>query len=167
MEYVNIFDDTMIGCSKEGNQYTYSFIDSDGEFKKIHKKSPLEHTKNTEIGRKIFEYVNLEPVSATSEDERKQIYQRKFDNILQSLQDKLDNAHFEEEKAQKEQEEHIQEHYENAYEMFKMSCRSHNYTPLQYLVRVFEGSFFPCSHAKGAVLSSVNIRCEPVYTDVK
>ena len=139
MEYVNIVNDIQIGCMKEGNQYTYSFIDSDGEFRKIHKKSPLEHTKNTEIGRKIFEYVNIEPVSATSEDERKSIYQRKFDNILQSLQDKLDNAHFEEEKAQKEQEEHIQEHYENAYESFKMSCKEHDYTPLQYLVRVFEG----------------------------
>lgn len=139
MEYVNIVNDIKIGCMKEGNQYTYSFIDSDGEFRKIHKKSPLEHTKNTEIGRTIFEYVNIEPVSATSEDERKSIYQRKFDNILQSLQDKLDNAHFEEEKRLEEQDKHIQEHYENAYESFKMSCKEHNYTPLQYLVRVFEG----------------------------
>ena len=139
MEYVNIFNDIKIGCMKEGNQYTYSFIDSDGEFRKIHKKSPLEHTKNTEIGKKIFEYVNIEPVSATSEDERKSIYQRKFDNILQSLQDKLDNAHFEEEKRLEEHDKYIQESYENAYESFKMSCKEHNYTPLQYLVRVFEG----------------------------
>lgn len=139
MEYVDIFEDTKIGCHKDGNQYTYSFTDSDGTINKIHKKSPLEHTRNTEIGKKIFEYVTREPVSATSEEERKSIYQRKFDNILQSLQDKLDNAHFEEEKQEKQKLEHLQESYENAYEDFKMTCRSHNYTPLQYLVRVFEG----------------------------
>ncbi|WP_458456486.1 hypothetical protein [Methanobrevibacter sp.] len=139
MEYVNIFDDIKIGCSKDGNQYTYSFIDSDGSFNKLHRKSPLEHTKNSEIGKKIFEYVNKEPVSATSEDERKSIYQRKFDNILQSLQDLLDSAHFEEEKLQKQELKNLQDSYENAYESFKMSCRRYNYSPLQYLVRVFEG----------------------------
>ena len=139
MEYVNIFDDIQVGCSKKGNQYTYSFIDSNGSVNKIHKKCPLEHTKNSEIGKKIFEYVCLEPVSATSEEERKSIYQRKFDDILQSLQDKLDNEHFEEEKSLKKEQEKVRESYENAYESFKMSCRLHGYTPLQYLVRVFEG----------------------------
>lgn len=138
LEYVTIFEDVKIGCSKDGNQYTYSFIDSDGEFKKIHKKSPLEHTKNSEIGRKIFEYVNREPVSATSEDERKSIYQRKFDKILQSLQDNLDNLHFEEEKLQREEAKHLQEGYEMSYEEFKYNCENYGYTPLQYLVRVFE-----------------------------
>ena len=139
MEYVDIYGDIQIGCSKEGNQYTYSFIDSDGSIKKIHKKSPLEHTKNSEIGKKIFEYVQREPIPTNTEEERKSIYQRKFDVILQSLQDILDSAHFKEEKLLKEEAKNIQESYENAYESFKMSCKRFNYTPLQYLVRVFEG----------------------------
>lgn len=142
MEYVDIFEGIKIGCFKEGNLYTYSFIDSDGVFNKIHKKSPLEHSTSSDIGKKIFEYVHREPItitSNTSKEEIERIYQRKFDDVLQSLQNLLDNSHFEEEKQIEKDKELIRESYENAYEDFKTSCRLYGYTPLQYLVRVFEG----------------------------
>lgn len=142
MEYVDIVEGIKIGCSKDGNLYTYSFVDSEGIVNKLHKKSPLEHSINSDIGKKIFEYVHREPITITSDTSKKEIesiYQRKFDKILQSLQDKLDNSRFEEEKQLEKDKELIQESYENAYEDFKTSCRLHGYTPLQYLVRVFEG----------------------------
>ena len=138
MEYVEIFDGIKVGCIKTGNQYTYSFVDSEGEFSKVHKKSPLEHTRASEIGKKIFEYVNLEPISAKSPDEWKNIYQRKFDKILQDLQDNLDSESIREEEEQKKIAEDLQDQYEQFYEQFKESCKEHGYTPLQYLVRIFE-----------------------------
>ena len=139
MEYVNINDDSKIACHKDGKRYTYSFIDNGDEFNKIHNKQPLEHSKNSEIGRKIFEIVCREPVSATSEEERKSIYLRKFDKILQELQDKLDNESFKAEADAKAEAEALEDSYKMYYEKFKGNCKRYNYSPLQYLVRIFEG----------------------------
>lgn len=138
MEYVEIYDGIKVGCIKTGNQYTYSFVDSEGEVSKVHKKSPVEHTRASEIGKKIFNYVSLEPISANSPDEWKNIYQRKFDKILQDLQDNLDSHSIREEEEKKKLAEELEDRYENSYEKFKEDCKLNDYTPLQYLVRVFE-----------------------------
>ena len=89
MEYVIINDNSKVACHQDGKRYTYSFIDGDDEFNKIHNKSPLEHTKNSNIGKILFDIIRKEPVSALTEEERNSVYQRKFDKILQELQDIL------------------------------------------------------------------------------
>ena len=139
MEYVDINESSKVACLKNGRQYTYSFIDGDDEFSKVHQKQPIEHSKNSSIGRLLFEIICKEPVSATSEDERKSIYLRKFDKILQSLQDNLERDDIKEIEDAKAVAEELEENYKSFYEKFKGNCERYDYTPLQYLVRVFEG----------------------------
>lgn len=139
MEYVVINDFSKIACQKNGRQYAYSFVDGDDEFSKIHQKSPLEHTKNSDIGRNLFNLICKEPVSATSEEERKSIYLRKFDKILQELQDNIDKESFKVEEDAKAEADALEDNYKGYYEQFKGNCNRLDYTPLQYLVRLFEG----------------------------
>ena len=139
MEYVVINESSKIACQSHGKQYAYSFIDGEDEFSKIHSKQPLEHTKNSDIGRNLYSLICKEPVSATSEDERKSIYLRKFDKILQELQDNLDKESFKEEASLKEEASARNDEYKSYYEQFKGNCERYGYTPLQYLVRLFEG----------------------------
>ncbi len=139
MEYVVINESSKIACQLNGKQYTYSFIDGDDEFSMIHPKSPLEHTKNSNIGRELYALIRNEPVSATSEEERESIYLRKFLKILQELQDILDKESFDEEESIKKEASLRTDEYKSYYEQFKGNCERYGYTPLQYLVRIFEG----------------------------
>ena len=139
MEYVIINESSKIACQRNGKQYAYSFVDGDDEFSKIHQKSPLEHTKNSDIGRNLFNLICKEPVSATSEEERKSIYLRKFDKILQELQNNIDNESYKAEADAKAEATALEENYKGYYEQFKGNCNRLDYTPLQYLVRIFEG----------------------------
>ena len=138
MEYVDITEESKIACLKNGKQYTYSFIDGDDEFSKIHQKQPIEHTKNTDIGRKLFEIISRESIYAESEEERTSIRLRKFDTILQKLQDNLQRASLQDEIDAKKEAESLEENYKAYYEQFKGNCERYGYTPLQYLIRVFE-----------------------------
>ena len=139
MEYVIVNDSSKVACQKHGKQYTYSFIDGEDEFDKIHQKSPLEHTKNSNIGKILYEIICKEPISATSESERISIYQRKFDKTLQELQNNLDNESFKEVADAEADAKALEDTYKNYYERFKGNCQRYDYTPLQYLVRIFEG----------------------------
>lgn len=139
MEYVIINDNSKVACHQDGKRYTYSFIDGDDEFNKIHNKSPLEHTKNSNIGKILFDIIRKEPVSALTEEERNSVYQRKFDKILQELQDTIDRESFKEVENAKAEAESLEDDYKMYYEKFKGNCTRYNYTPLQYLVRLFEG----------------------------
>ena len=139
MEYVDINDNSKVACHQDGKRYTYSFIDGDDEFNKIHNKSPLEHTKNSNIGKILFDIIRKEPVSALTEEERNSVYQRKFDKILQELQNTIDRESFKEVEDAKAEAESLEDDYKMYYEKFKGNCKRYNYTPLQYLVRIFEG----------------------------
>ena len=139
MEYVDIGEDSKVACQVNGRQYTYSFIDGDDEYSLVHQKSPLEHTKNTNIGRELWSLVSREQVMASSDNERNQIYSRNFNKTLQKLQDILDSFSVQEEADEKRKLEENKERYEMYYEQFKRNCEKYGYTPLQYLVRVFEG----------------------------
>ena len=139
MEYVVINDTCKVACQRDGKQYTYSFIDGDDEFSKIHPKSPLQHTNRSIVGKTLFTLISKEPVSATSDDERDEIYQRKFDKILQELENHLGFEEKKEESDAKAEALAVEESYKAYYEQFKMNCERYDYTPLQYLVRIFEG----------------------------
>ena len=84
MEYIDINETSKIACQSNGRQFLYSFIDGDDEFNKIHQKSPLEHTKNSNIGKELYEIICKEPISTTSEIERDSILYPKFvlDNCI-------------------------------------------------------------------------------------
>ena len=139
MEYVEINESSKVACQVNGKQYAYSFIDGEDEFSIIHPKQPNEHSKNTDVGKSIFEIVCREPISATSDAERKSIYERKFRKITQNLQDILDKESHIEEVNAKVEAEALEESYKMYYERFKSNCVRYGYTPLQYLVRIFEG----------------------------
>ena len=138
MEYVDLYNDCQVACQKTGKQYTYSFIENEVEITKLHSKQPIEHTKNTEIGRKLFSIISKEPISATSEDERKEKYSKIFDETLQKLQDNLNKEALRVESDAKAEENLKNETYSHYYEMFENNCERYGYTPLQYLVRIFE-----------------------------
>ena len=138
MEYVVINDNSQIACHRNGKQYTYSFIDGEDEFNKIHPKSPLQHTIKSAIGKALFSIICKEPISATSESERDEIYQRKFDKILQELENNLTHEEQKEKSNAKAEAEAVEESYKAYYEQFKNNCERYGYTPLQYLVRIFE-----------------------------
>ena len=139
MEYVEINASSKVACQVNGKQYIYSFIDGDDEFSKIHQKSPLEHTKNSNIGRNLYDLICKEPISATSESERDSIRLRKFDKILQELQNILDRESKQEQVDAEAEAKLSEEKYKAYYERFKSNCERYGYTPLQYLVRIFEG----------------------------
>lgn len=138
MEYVDIGESSKVACQKNGGQYTYSFIDGDDEYSLIHRKSPLEHTKNSNIGKELYGLVSREQVMASSDSERNMIYLRNFNKILQKLQDILDSQSIQDEVKAKQELEQSRENYEMYYTQFQMNCRKYDYTPLQYLVRIFE-----------------------------
>ena len=139
MEFVEIFGDYSVSCSRDGKKYTYSFNDGSKIINKISEKSPLEHSKKSDIGKRIFEIVCSEPVEATSDKERNRVYEDNFDIILNELHELLNNEEFEQEKKEIENQKEITDSYENAYEKFKLNCKQLDYTPLEYLVRIFEG----------------------------
>lgn len=139
MEYVVIYDDSKVACQKVDKQYTYSFIDDGDEFTKIHRKSPLEQTDRTNIGQEILDIIRREPISANSDKERDKKYLRKLDTILQSLQDILDKESVIEERNLEDERKSQREKYEAMYSKFMLNCERFDYTPLQYLVRIFEG----------------------------
>ena len=139
VEYVEISENSKIACTKKGNQYSYSFVDGDDEFTKLHKKQPIEHSKNSEIGKAIFNLISADPISATSEDERKQKYLKKFNTVLQNLQDILSRQKIQESEVAKKEATLEKEQYENYFEEFKFEMERYGYTPLEYIIRVFEG----------------------------
>ena len=108
MEYVEIYDESMIACQKNGRQYTYSFIDDGDEFSKVHQKSPLELSDKTSIGKEILDIIRREPISATSDKEREKKYLRRLDTILQSLQDNIDKVEHQEERNLEEEWKNLQ-----------------------------------------------------------
>ena len=139
MEYIDINETSKIACQSNGRQFLYSFIDGDDEFNKIHQKSPLEHTKNSNIGKELYEIICKEPISTTSEIERDSIRLRKFNKILQELQDVIDRESIQEKVDAKAEAKASEDNYKAYYEQFKGNCERYGYTPLQYLVRIFEG----------------------------
>lgn len=138
MTYINILnEDTQVQCTKQGKSYLYDIREDGSEFNiGRHDKSPLELTRQTNIGKQIFQRIidNLTPKQKKETDTDKE-----FRLIMEALEKDVQLQIKEAEKASKKEVEELEEEYEEHYARFVANCERHNFTPLQYIIRVFEG----------------------------
>lgn len=138
MTYVNILnDDTQVQCLKQGNVYIYTIIEDGVEFNiGNHKKPPLEHTTQTQIGKQIYQRIN-ENLSA--KQRRTTDPNKEFRLIMEKLDKDVQSQIKESEKEAKKEAVELEEEYKEDYARFVNNCQKNDFTPLQYIVRVFEG----------------------------
>ena len=138
MTFINILnEDTQVQCTKQGKSYLYDIREDGSEFNiGRHDKSPLELTRQTNIGKQIFQRIvdNLTPKQKKDTDTDKE-----FRLIMEALEKDVQLQIKEAEKASKKEVEELEEEYEEHYARFEANCTLHNFTPLQYIIRVFEG----------------------------
>lgn len=138
MTYVDILnEDTQVQCTKQGNIYIYAIKEDGSEFNiGNHKKAPLEHTTHTQIGKQIYQRIidNLTPKQKKDTDTDKQ-----FRLIMEELDKDVQRQIKESEKEAKKEMAELEEEYEEDYARFVNNCNKWGFTPLQYIVRVYEG----------------------------
>ena len=138
MTYINILnDETQVQCTKIGNFYDYYIKENDSEFNVgKHDKSPLELTRQTNIGKQIYQRIidNLTPKQLKETDTDKE-----FRLIMEALEKDVQLQIKESEKEAKQEIANMEEEYEEDYSRFVSNCKKHGFTPLQYIIRVYEG----------------------------
>lgn len=138
MTYINILnEETQVQCTKQGKSYFYDIKEDGSEFNiGKHDKSPLELSRQTNIGKQIFQRIvdNLTPKQKKTEDTDKI-----FRLIMEELEKDVNIQVKEAEKAAKREIEELEEEYEEQYARFVSNCDKHHFTPLQYIIRVYEG----------------------------
>lgn len=138
MTYINILnEETQVQCTKQGKSYFYDIKEDGSEFNiGKHDKSPLELSRQTNIGKQIFQRIvdNLTPKQRKTEDTDKI-----FRLIMEDLEKDVNVQVKEAEKAARKEVEELEEEYEENYARFVSNCEKHNFTPLQYIIRVYEG----------------------------
>lgn len=138
MTYVNILnEETQVQCIKQGKFYMYSIKEDGSEFNiGKHEKSPLELSKQTQIGKQIFQRIvdNLTPKQKKTADTDKM-----FRLIMEDLEKDVQSQIKQAEKVAKQEVAELEEEYEEHYARFINNCERYNFTPLQYIVRVYEG----------------------------
>ena len=138
MTYVNILnEDTQGQCTKQGKFYLYDLKEDGSEFNiGKHEKSPLELSRQTTIGKQIFQRIND---NLTAKQKKDMDLDKTFRLIMEELEKDINRQVKEAEKAAKQEVEEMEEEYEEHYAHFINQCHKHNFTPLQYIIRVFEG----------------------------
>lgn len=138
MTYVNILnEDTQVQCTKQGKFYLYDLKEDSSEFNiGKHEKSPLELSRQTTIGKQIFQRIND---NLTAKQKKDMDLDKTFRLIMEELEKDINRQVKEAEKAAKQEVEEMEEEYEEHYAHFINQCHKHNFTPLQYIIRVFEG----------------------------
>ena len=138
MTYIDILnEDTQVQCTKQGKSYFYDIKEDGSEFNiGKHDKSPLELSRHTNIGKQIFQRIsdNLTPKQRKTAD-----LDKMFRLIMEDLEKDINRQVKEAEKAAKKEVEELEVEYEEHYARFVNNCQKHNLTPLQYIIRVFEG----------------------------
>ena len=138
MTYIDILnEETQVQCTKQGKSYFYDIKEDGSEFNiGKHEKSPLELSRQTNIGKQIFQRIvdNLTPKQRKTEDTDKI-----FRLIMEALEKDVTVQVKEAEKAAKKEVEELEEEYEEHYARFVSNCEKHKFTPLQYIIRVYEG----------------------------
>lgn len=138
MTYIDILnEETQVQCTKQGKSYFYDIKEDGSEFNiGKHEKSPLELSRQTNIGKQIFQRIvdNLTPKQRKTEDTDKI-----FRLIMEDLEKDVNIQIKEAEKAAKKEVEELEEEYEEHYARFVSNCEKHKFTPLQYIIRVYEG----------------------------
>ena len=138
MTYVNILnEDTQVQCTKQGKFYLYDIKEDGTEFNiGKHEKSPLELSRQTTIGKQIFQRIND---NLTAKQKRTADMDKEFRLIMEKLEKDINIQIKEAERAAKKEVEELEVEYEEHYAHFINQCHKHGFTPLQYIIRVFEG----------------------------
>ena len=138
MTYINILnEETQVQCTKIGDSYLYSIKEDGSEFNVgKHDKSPLELSRQTQIGKQIYQRItdNLTPKQRKDTDMDKE-----FRLIMEALEKDVQLQIKEARKEAKKELAEMEEEYEEDYARFVSNCKKHNFTPLQYIIRVYEG----------------------------
>lgn len=138
MTYINILnEDTQVQCNKIGDSYLYSIKEDGSEFNVgKHDKSPLELSRQTQIGKQIYQRItdNLTPKQRKDTDMDKE-----FRLIMEALEKDVQLQIKEARKEAKKELAEMEEEYEEDYARFVSNCKEHDFTPLQYIIRVYEG----------------------------
>lgn len=137
MTYIDIVKGyAQIECVKKGNKYHYYIKDGDDapfEFQSL--KSPTELSKSTEIGRTIIKrFDNLPKNQFDNLD-----IDKEFRNILSRLEADLKHQQKELEREANARMDSLEEEYIEYYTLFETKRKRLGLTPLQFIIRVFEG----------------------------
>ena len=138
MEYIDIIKGkSQIACVQKGKYYQYYL--KDGKEKPIefqHEKSPTQLGKRTDIVKLIISkysrYLTGDELEKISIDEE-------YLKVLTDLEKNLNIQQKAADKEKEEQLEQLREEYIDYYTAFMQKCREQKLTPLQYMIRVFEG----------------------------
>ena len=100
MAFINILnEDTQVQCTKQGKSYFYDIKEDGSEFNiGTHEKSPIELSRQTAIGKQIFQRIvdNLTPKQRKNEDTDK-IFRLTMEELQRDveLQEKEAKKYFE------------------------------------------------------------------------
>ena len=138
MTYINILnEETQVQCTKIAESYIYTIREEGSEFNVgKHEKSPLELTRQTNIGKQIYQRIidNITPKQRKDKD-----LDKEFRLIMEALEEDVQIQIKEARKEAKKEIAELEEEYEEDYARFVSNCKKHNLSPLQYIIRVFEG----------------------------
>ena len=137
MTYIDIVEGyAQIECVKKGNKYHYYIKDGeDAPFEFQSLKSPTELSKSTEIGRSIIKrFDNLPKKQFDTFD-----IDKGFRNLLSRMESDLKHQQRELEREANAKLNDLKEEYIDYYSLFETKRKRLGLTPLQYIIRVFEG----------------------------
>ena len=143
MEYIPITGTRYeIKVEKIGEKYSYLLRAEGEEAYNIgtSTKTPLELTKQSEIGKAIYTPLRNKGYTAVNDDERNRKRDKDFRYILGRLDNELKNDELREAEEQQEAEAEQTEKYIEAYSRFVTKREEYGYTTLQYLGQICQGA---------------------------
>ena len=143
MEYIPITGTRYeIKVEKIGEKYSYLLRAEGEEAYNIgtSTKTPLELTKQSEIGKAIYTPLRNKGYTAVNDDERNRKRDKDFRYILGRLDNELKNDELREAEEQQEAEAEQTEKYIEAYSRFVTKKEEYGYTTLQYLGQICQGA---------------------------
>lgn len=143
MEYIPITGTRYeIKVEKIGEKYSYLLRAEGEEAYNIgtSTKTPLELTKQSEIGKAIYTPLRNKGYTAVNDDERNRKRDKDFRYILGRLDNELKNDELREAEEQQEAEAEQTEKYIEAYSRFMTKKEEYGYTTLQYLGQICQGA---------------------------
>ena len=137
MTYIDIVKGkSQIECLKKGTAYHYYIKDNGDEpFEFQSQKSPKELSIGTEIGKSVKRRFEALP---KNEYDKLDI-DKEFRNLLSRLDSDLKHQKQEQEKEANAKIDALEEEYIEYYTLFENKRKAKGLTPLQYIIRVFEG----------------------------
>ena len=138
MTYIDIVEGyAQIECVKKGNKYHYFIKDGeDAPFEFQTLKSPTELSKSTEIGRSIKKRFED---NLTKNQLLKIDIDKELRNLLSRLDSDLKHQQRELEREANAKLDSLKEEYIDYYSLFETKRKKLGLTPLQFIIRVFEG----------------------------